>query len=250
MTKPDRIAKGVRVRTYPSGLRRIEVQFRFREETCKEVLPHLDGDSPSARKYARNLKSAIEHAKLTQTFVYSNFFPDSPRAAMFGPGGSRITVKEAQASLIRDLELAGLEKTTLASYRKSAARIDACLGKKRVAQLSPEDIRSMVRERRVSRKTWNNDLIPLRRALNRAVNDNVILFSPLDRVQLDDLVPRHKRPVPDPFSMSEIEAILNTAQGYCERAWNLYVFAFFTGMRLEEIAGLDITLHDESGYSL
>src|SRR5690606_34784622 len=133
---------------------------------------------------------------------------------------------------------AGREATTLAAYRRSAGRINQHLGNTRIAELTPEDFRRMVRIRAVSRKTWNNDLIPLRRALNRAVNDGLIAFSPLDRVVLDELVPRHKKPQPDPFSMDEIRAILATAQAYSDKAHNLVEFALFTGLRLEELAGL------------
>lgn len=235
--KPDRIAKGVRVRTYKSGLRRIEIQFQYEGTTCKEVLAELEPDSASGRKYAVNLKSAIELAIRRGTFDYVEYFPKSPRANLFRRT-STLTVQDAQEGLLQDLATAGIEQTTLHSYRKSAKRINASIGKDRVIELTPERLRQMVRERPASRKTWNNDLIPLRRALNRAVNDGLIPFSPLDRIVLDELIPKFKKPVPDPFTMEEIAAILTAAGQVDERTVNTYEFALFTGVRLQELVAL------------
>lgn len=232
------ISRGVRIRTYPSGLSRIEIQFQYRGVTCKEILSQLDAAKPSSRKFAVNLKAEIENAIVRQTFDYPTFFPGSPRARMFGQVGSQLTVAQAQAAFIQDLQAAGREATTLFAYGRSAGRINQHLGDVRMVDLTPEDFRRMMRARAVSRKTWRNDLIPLRRALNRAVNDGLIQFSPLDRVVLDELVPRHKKAPPDPFSMAEISTILATAREYSDKAHNLFTFAFYTGLRVEELAGL------------
>jgi integrase len=245
------ISRGVRIRTYPSGLSRIEIQFQYRGVTCKEILSNLDAGKPSNRKYAIGLKAEIESAITRTTFRYTDYFPNSPRAQVFVQAVSTITLRQAQESLLQDLAAAGLEATTLAAYRRSAERINQHLGDERVASLTPENFRAMFRARTVSRKTWNNDLIPARRALNRAVNDNVIQFSPLDRVEISEMVPRHRKPQPDPFSMGEIRAILAAAGKYCERAHNLFQFALFSGLRPEELTALqwadvDLAKHQAS----
>jgi integrase len=233
--KSDHIAKGVRVRTYGSGVRRIEIQFRFQGIQCREILPDLDPDMASARKYAVNLKAAIGVAIYRGTFDYAHYFPTSPRNKLFRRSVA-LTVADAQEGLIQDLETAGRERTTIASYRRSAARIDQHLGHLRILDLTPEHIRQMVRSRAVGRKTWNNDLIPLRRALNRCVNDGLVPFNALDRVMLDELVAKGIKAPPDPFTMGEISGILSAAPD--ERTRNLYEFAFFTGLRLEELVAL------------
>jgi integrase len=232
------ISRGVRIRTYPSGLSRIEIQFQYRGVTCKEILSNVDPSKASGRKFAVGLKAEVENAISRNSFDYANFFPRSRRANVFGQSGATLTVSKAQETLIADLARAGLEKTTLASYERSAKRINKHLGKVLVTELQPMDIRDMVRARKASRKTWNNDLIPLRRSLKRAVNDALILFSPLDRVELGELVPRHQKPKPDPFNTLEINAILAAAADSSPRAHNLLEFAFFTGLRLEELAAL------------
>lgn len=231
------ISRGVKIRTYKSGLQRIEIQFQWHGQ-CREVVPHLDPTKPGNRRAAVNLKAAIDDAISRGTFDYATYFPKSTSLRRLAGAGCRVTVKQAQNAYLQDLRIAGRQATTLASYRKSARRINEYLGAILLTELTPEDLRSMVRMRQVSRKTWNNDLIPLRRALKRAVNDGVIAVSPLDRVELDDLVPRHEKAQPDPFSMQEINQVLDAARDYCPRAHNLIAFAFFTGLRLEELAGL------------
>lgn len=233
------VARGVRIRTYPSGLQALQIQFQYRGVQCRETLSAINPALKSSQRYAINLKAEIEARIERGAFDYATFFPDSQRARQFGHAASALTVSEAQESLIQDLDAAGREPTTINAYRRSAKRINAYLGPVRVSDLAPEDIRSMVRQRQVSRKTWNNDLIPLRRALKRAMHDRIVHYSPLDRVDLGELVPRSQRPRPDPFTLAEINAILGEAIKYCRKSRNLYQFLFYTGMRLEEATALE-----------
>lgn len=233
-----KISRGVRIRAYQSGIESIEIEFSYRGVRCREILSSLNPARTADRKYATNLKAEIESRIERGTFVYTDYFPGSARARLFGLAATRMTVSQAQQELIKDLQLAGLEETTIASYQKSAKRIDALIGTIALSDLQPADIRNMLRTRRVSRKTWNNDLLPLRRALKRAVADSLILVSPLERVDLNELVPKHTKPGPDPFTIEEIEAIVSTAAGYCDRFHNLIEFACFSGLRPEELAGL------------
>jgi integrase len=228
----------VSVRKYPGGHRILQIQFQYRGVTCKEVLRGHDPDKNQDRRYANNIKAQIEYLKARGTFVYTDFFPQSDKARAFGFAVSQQTVAQAQEALIADLETAGRARTTIAAYRRSAARNNAWLGDIRVVDLKPEHIRDMIRGRPVSRKMWANDLLPLRRALRRQVNDGVLNFSPLDRVVIDELVPKAEKPLPDPFTQAEMELIIEAARVYCERSWNLIEFAFFTGLRIEELAGL------------
>lgn len=223
------MTKGIRIRSYPSGKRAIVIAFTYRGVECRETLK-ADASLKSSLKYAENLRGAILDKIERGTFNYADYFPDSPKARLFGHALSTMTVKEAQQIVLDDLPR---EATTLESYTKSAKRINGYLGKHRLVDLMPEHFREMFRKRQVSRKTWNNDLIPLRKALKRAVMDGVINFNPLDRVDIDELVPKHEKPGPDPFTLAEITALLSAAG-----AENAYSVALYTGMRLEELAGL------------
>lgn len=223
------MTKGIRIRKYPSGKRAIVIAFSYRGVECRETLSLKV--NKSAINYARNLRGEILNRIEKGAFNYADYFPDSPKARLFGHALSTMTVKEAQRIVMDDLPR---EATTLASYEKSAKRINGHLGNHRLVDLMPEHFREMFRKRQVSRKTWNNDLIPLRKALKRAVMDGVINFSPLDRVDIDELVPKSVRPQPDPFTLDEIEAILRTNVAELR----MYQTALYTGLRLEELAAL------------
>lgn len=225
--------KGITLRTYPSGRKALQIAFTYKGVECREIISVQNPGSASARKYAENLRGAILDSIQRGTFNYAEYFPDSPKARLFGHAQAAVTVSEAQQGLIDDLRTAGREETTLKAYARSAGRINAYLGKIKVSDLVPEHIREMLRKRQVSRKTWNNDLIPLRKALKRAVMDGAIPFNPLDRIDIDELVPKLEKPKPDPFTLAEITAIL-AAGGDT----NLYQVALMTGLRLEELVAL------------
>ncbi|MEW8050890.1 MAG: DUF3596 domain-containing protein [Candidatus Thiodiazotropha sp.] len=75
-----KLARGVRIRDYASGVRSIEIQFQFLGVQCKETLSSLDPDKKGDQRYAVNLKAEIENAIERQTFRYNEYFPNSKRA--------------------------------------------------------------------------------------------------------------------------------------------------------------------------
>lgn len=224
--------EGVTVRKYPSGKCSIQIAFSFRGVECREVLSHLDATRPTAEKHASIERGAILDEIRRNVFNYADRFPNSRKAKLFGHAPTSTTVQEAQESIIADLVRAGRQKTTIANYKVSANIMNDMLGsKKRIVDLVPEDFRRLFRDNTLARKTWTNYLIPLRKSLNRAVMDGAINFNPLDRVDINDLVPAHEKPQPDPFSLAEIDLILKAAD---ERQRNFIGAAFFTGLRTEE----------------
>lgn len=224
--------EGVTTRKYPSGKQSIQIAFSFRGEQCREILSHLDASISTAEKHASHYRGEILNQIQRGVFNYAEHFPNSKKAKLFGHAPTSTTIQEAQEAVISDLIRAGRQKTTIANYQVSASIINDMLGaKKRIVDLVPEDFRRLFREHELTRKTWTNYLILLRKALNRAVMDGAINFNPLDRVDINDLVPSHEAPGPDPFSLSEIELILKAAD---ERARYFIGAAFFTGLRTEE----------------
>lgn len=235
----DSVSRGVRIRTYPSGRRVLEIQFSYKGMTCKETLKTLDPDQSSTRRYAINLKAEILSRIERGTFVYEDFFPNSPRARIFGAVISGVTVAHAQAAILADLRNAGSkEDPTLDQYERGARVINHHIGRIRIVDLAPDHIREIIRERRITRKTFNNYTIVLKKALRRAVNDRVIAFNPIDQVELGDLFAIRDKPRPDPFTLEEIEAILETARDYCQLLYNFAEFGIFAGPRIEELTAL------------
>jgi integrase len=239
--RSEKLARGVRVRTYASGLRAIEIQFQFRGVTCKEVLSSLDPDAMGDQRYAINLKGEIENAILRQTFRYTDYFPNSKRARIFGHAVSTVTIGELLDDWLKDVERTH-PHSTYRCYRKSCqAHLKPEFGSIRARDLTPQQIRNWIRDRDGTLKSIRNDLTPLRAVLDRALNDDIIDRNPLDKIRVSKLVSRTQVSTDytvDPFTDEEITRILSVAQTYDPRIRNLLQFAFYSGVRTSELFGL------------
>lgn len=81
-------------------------------------------------------------------------------------------------------------------------------------------------------RTRENAFTVLRTALNSAVRQRLIDVSPCSQMQ----APRHRSEKVDPFTVSEMQSILEEVK--LDRLQALYVLAFSTGLRFGELAGL------------
>ncbi|HIE55525.1 MAG TPA: hypothetical protein EYP90_10145, partial [Chromatiaceae bacterium] len=102
-------------------------------------------------------------------------------------------------------------------------------------------IRDWVKSHDWSRKTQNNKLNLLRRALNEAVEQELIHHHPM----ANKVIRRRKsrahasassKSKIDPFNQEERTALINTAHGQLK---NLIQFGFWTGLRLSELFALN-----------
>ena len=239
--RSEKLARGVRIRTYASGKRAIEIQFQFRGVTCKEILASLNPDKKGDQRYAINLKAEIENAIERQTFRYTDYFPNSKRARLFGHAVSTVTVQELLEEWLKDVERTH-PHSTYRCYRKSCnAHLIPEFGKLRARDLTPQHIREWIRNRKGTLKSIRNDLTPLRAVLDRALNDDIIDRNPLDKIKVSKLVSREQARTDyevDPFTEEEINAILKAALEYDPRIRNLLQFAFYSGLRTSELFGL------------
>ena len=92
-----------------------------------------------------------------------------------------------------------------------------------------------------SRKTQNNKLSLLRRALNEAVEQELIHHHPMAnkvirRRKSRAHVAANSKSKIDPFSQEERTALINAAHGQMK---NLIQFGFWTGLRLSELFALN-----------
>lgn len=84
-------------------------------------------------------------------------------------------------------------------------------------------------------KTVNNYRSVLARAFRVLVLDRVLTANPVDETPRA----KHQAPPPDPFSLAEAQAIIShMAAKYDPRVANYVRFAFFSGLRTSELAGL------------
>ena len=240
-TRSEKIERGVRVRTYASGKRAIEIQFQFRGVTCKEMLSRLNPDKKGDQRYAINLKAEIENAIERQTFRYTDYFPNSRRARLFGHAVSTVTIQDLLNEWLKDIERTH-PHSTYRCYRKSCnAHLLPKFGSIRARELTPQQIREWIRSRTGALKSIRNDLTPLRAVLDRALNDDIIDRNPLDKIKVSKLVSRHQARTDyevDPFTEDEIKAVLEVAVDYDPRVRNLLQFAFYSGLRTSELFGL------------
>lgn len=216
----------------------LRIRFVYKGAYCRETLRMAA--TPSNIKFAARLRSEILNAIERGTFSYAQFFPDSKKVVLFGGQASnKITIA---ALLDRFLERAQntLQKSTYLGYRRVCDKhLYEAFGKIQVRNLTPALIRNWVANQRLTTKTINNILIPLRAILDEATNDEIILRNPFDTVVVSRLIDKKVAKSdyePDPFDRNEINAILAHCEGQVRNYWQ---FAFFTGLRPSEQMALE-----------
>lgn len=203
----------------------IGISFVYKGVRCREriALP------PSGRNlnYVRRLKATIQHEIATNTFDYAKHFPDSPRARIHAGAGSPLL---AAMGAYLDGLANQIEPETLDKYRRDSAITAALFPGKTLKTLTRADIRLEISKLNLSQPRILNLLMPLRGALEQAVEDGILEANPLSRFK----VRRVSEPIEkiDPFTREEIDRLSRTELGY------LWQFWAWTGMRSGEIIGL------------
>lgn len=215
-----------------------QVAFSFRGVQCRELvdLPH----SKANEQYCQRLRAEIQGRIARGDFKYGDYFPTSPRAAVFGHGTGKTQTLKTVLEAYRDRIKKTVEPSTFAAYRKAIDnQLVPWCGEKQLAALKPSDIRDWVGTLGVSLKTIRNRLLPLRAVLDEAVADEIIPFNPLDRVTLAKLVPAEKRASefePEPYSVADLVTLLSNIEDAHVRL--AFQFWAFTGVRTGELIGL------------
>ncbi len=214
----------------------LQVAFSFRGVECRETLK-LEPTAANVR-YAERLRAEILNAIERQTFRYTDYFPESKRARLFGHQISTVTVGELLTTLLIQTEKT-LEFSTWDQYRKAINfKLIPQFGHKRITDLAGADIREWIVARNVTIKTISNDLIPLRHVVEQALADGIIERNPFAGVVLKKLVDKETARSDyevDPLNHKEIAAVLNVAEG---QLLNLIQFAIYSGLRTSELMAL------------
>lgn len=230
-------ALGVEVRTGKHGRTSIRLRFMFMGVECRETL-RIEA-TPGNIRYAVRLRAEVLNAIERRTFKYHEFFPNSPRARLYGPLPSRKTVGDLLHAYLRRAETT-LSPSTVRGYREVCkAHLFPQFEKTLLLEISAGDLRSWLAGLRLTTKRVRNILTPLRNVLDDAVADELIEFNPLDRIKLEKVLARESRKSdydPDPFSIDEILAILNACEGQERNFWKC---AFGSGLRTSEMIALE-----------
>lgn len=205
---------------------------------CRETLKMAH--TKANIKFAERLRGEILNAIETGTFSYAKYFPESGQLKKLGikPVRSNVTVGQ-----LLDEQFSIYKRTLAAStytvYRRNyTAHLLDQWGDTLLADLTPAALRAWIGAFDCKARTLRQILVPLRGALELAVNDDLIESSPLDRVKLRKILDRDAYKVEfvtDPFNAAEIAAILDACSGQERNVWQ---FAFATGMRPSEYIAL------------
>lgn len=233
--------RGITIREH-ANVKSIQITFAFRGVSCRESL-RLEPTAANI-KYADGLRGEITRKISQGAFSYIDYFPDSPKAILFG----HAVVKKAVGELLRD-HLTGYEKavvngqmspSTLDGYRKVInGHLIPKFDKTLLKELTPGVLREWIASLGVTAKTARNIISPLRSVLDDALNDELIPHNPLDKIALKKLLTRTSIKSTyevDPFDDVEKTAILMAAAG---QARNLFQFAFWSGLRTSELIALE-----------
>lgn len=204
----------------------IQIDFRYKGVRCRERLSL----APTAAnlKYAKRLKATIEHEIATQTFDYAKHFPDS-RRGQFLRNGSGTNLRSALLAYVDSLANE-LQPETIDEYRHDAEIIAAGLNGETLGGITRAKVRSWLSTLNLTKKRIDNILIPLRGALNQAVEDGELQANPLAGFKVRRV--EKGRETIDPFTPEEIRALSGTDLGY------LWEFWAWSGLRSGEIIGL------------
>lgn len=235
------IPRGIKLRELKDGSR-IQIAFSFEGQECRELLP-LGKINKGFIDYASGLRSEIKRKIKDGTFRYEEYFPNSNRNKDAAPNFKMLTVGDLLKKQLKTYERqsanGNLSASTLLGYSKAInGRLLPAFQNKKLSELTPTVLREWVAGLGVTAKTVRNAMTPLRSVLDDAVNDELILFNPLDRIALRKLLKQTSTKseyVVDPFDMDEVKALL-TACRNDERS--MIKFWIATGLRTGELIAL------------
>ncbi|WP_315129479.1 site-specific integrase [Comamonas antarctica] len=233
---------GVTIRQMKSGAR-LQIFFVHQGQQCRELLPECPITKASLQ-YAANLRGEIRRKIDDSTFVYAEYFPDSPRAKVEVAEKERNLLQELLAKQLgiytKQVESGKMSPSTLVGYKK------AITGERMrhwdgwtLREVTPSAIREWVSEMDCTSKAIRNLLIPLRSVFEDALNDELIDFNPFDRIALSKLIKQTSKAsdyVIEPFTRAERDAILAACRPD-ERP--TFQFWFATGLRPGELQALE-----------
>lgn len=263
---PEPLPAGITIRSKRS----VQIEFMWQGRRCTESLPGAP-DVDAVGRAATKRQSVVDEIALG-VFDYARHFPNSKKVRQAEERQAR--AEEAATCTMGELLEDWLQRyaldnphnhNTLDTHKEVvASRVAPALG-----FLAPKEItvdkyvefRASLRKEGLSDSRISNILTPLRGALSMAVERGLILSSPAQgtaptkpsrskKVELDERgEPSFSEPLPttldpsyqraaknaDPLDSEERASVLAKLVGQVR---NLFLFAFWTGLRTGELIGL------------
>ncbi|MBI3524661.1 MAG: DUF3596 domain-containing protein [Betaproteobacteria bacterium] len=214
----------------------IQIDFIYQGIRCRERLK-LQPTTPNLKR-AEQHRAAILDAIERGTFDYTVSFPNSPRRFLFAKKQGEGYPLSDYLETWLEQQRAHLKSSTFDDYRKIVCNtLIPAFGSVSIADLKRATIRDWCEQQEAANKRLSNVQSVLRKALQDAVDDELIEVNPLYGWKFA----RKEAPKPvddvDPFAADEQAAILDACRDPQHR--NLFAFAFWTGMRTSELAALE-----------
>lgn len=230
----------MKIRQFVAG-DRIQVAFTWNEQECRELLPPCPINKSSIQR-AAILREEVRRKIGDGTFVYADYFPDSPRAKA-NPKDAllmEVLLQRQLETYERQVQNSQMAKSSYRGYAKAITgeRMRRWHGLT-VREVAPSALREWISEMDCTSKTIRNTLIPLRSIFEDALNDELIDFNPFDRIALTKLIRQTAKAsdyVIQPFTAEERSAILEACRPD-ERP--MVQFWFHTGLRPGELQALE-----------
>lgn len=217
----------------------IEISFTYQGKRCREKIKLKP--TPANLKRAERHRAAILSAIENGTFDYAQTFPRSKNAPLFSnQPGATITVERFLSDWWRGEGPELKASTRTVDKRILFNQLIPEFGQLALTDLRWHQIRDWAKSQGWSRKTQNNKLSVLRRALNEAVEQELIHHHPM----ANKIIRRRRshsdgtgnaRTRVDPFSHEERTSLIHAAGGQMK---NLVQFGFWTGLRVSELFAL------------
>lgn len=214
----------------------IRIGFMWMGNYCREPLKLPS--TPANMRYADRLRAEILRKIELGTFIYADYFPDSPHATMLA--GQRVVYLGRYVEDWLDKKRHMVKASTYKDYQKMVAhQISPRFADTRLDKINTLMIRDWLLEIGVSQKRASNLVSPIRMALDDAVEEGLIERNPLNGWRMK--IPRRTPPAkPDPFSSEEQAAILDVVgRRFDSQIRNLIQFWLWTGLRTSELIALE-----------
>lgn len=213
----------------------IEITFIYRGVRCRERVP-LKPTTANLRR-AEQHRAAILHAITNGSFDYAATFPDSSRARMFARQPGDVKTVDSYLETWLASQRKHLKASTFNGYRKIVEhQLIPWFGEKMLSDIKRKDVREKLDAIDAGNKTLANIQSVLRKALDDAVEAEIVDINPLAGWRYARKESLKDADDVDPFTIEEQKLILANLDG---QGQNLIQFAFWTGLRTSELVALD-----------